>query len=862
VPKTASKSFTVEPFDYAEARALMDGLGLAEPIAITLVRRGHRTVEDARVFLEAADDHDPFLFEAMAKVCERIRTAVAAGRRITVHGDYDVDGVCSTAIVVRAVRELGGDCDWLIPGRQEDGYGLTLATIERLAARGTSLLVTTDCGIGSVEEVEAARAAGIEVIVTDHHQPGEALPECPILHPAISGYPFGELCATGVAYKLAVALHGAEATERELDLVALATVADLVPLRGENRALVRRGLAVARRARRPGIRALLATSSLAPERLDEGHFAFRLGPRINAAGRLYRADAGVELMLTTDQARADEIAGELERANQERRAIEREVLDAAEASRRELPDELADARGLVLAGEGWHPGVVGIVASRLVERHRRPVVLISLGADGRGRGSGRSIPGFDLLAGLRACDAHLSRYGGHRAAAGLEIEAGEVDAFRAAFTAHCAEALADAPAASTEIVDAVVGGESLGHEVAEQLARLAPFGKGNPGVRWLVPAASVGDVRPMGEGDRHSRFTLTSGPSRALGVAFGVNGSLAAVAGAPVDVSLSLELNEWNGAVEPRVVLGTVYPPELAADPVAPGRETEEATGVGSEAPTGMGSEEFWSRHERELALELSAWTRVAEPTSGIRELIARRGSATAAIAALASSGETVLALCADAIRRRQLVERAARPGRFGGGELAIVSARLSDAAVAAAETRVTAGGCGVILADWAALARDPGLAARCRHVVVIDPAPFPHLDRLVERGDGYLHRFADGADVEFALRVHADEWPSRSSLAELYRALGASGGALEPAAARAVLCGEGRAHPHSPEVTARAARVLAELALLRWDGSGANRVLRVVSSSGTDLEGSEAFVAYRDRHEEGRRYLSERRQT
>ena len=845
MPESAPRSFTLEPFDYGEARAIMDGLGLAEPVAVTLVRRGHRTIDAARAFLEAADDHDPFAFADMAAACERIRAAAAGGRRITVHGDYDVDGVCSTAVAVRAIRELGADCDWLIPGRQEDGYGLTMATIERLAARGTSLLLTTDCGIGSVDEVAAARAAGMDVIVTDHHQPGEALPDCPILHPAISGYPFGELCATGVAYKLAAALHGPEAVECELDLVALATVADLVPLRGENRALVRRGLAVARRARRPGIRALLAVSSVAPERLDEGDFAFRLGPRINAAGRLYRADAGVELMLTGDESRAQEIAAELERANFERREVERQVVEAAEAARRELPEELADAPGLVIAGSGWHPGVVGIVASRLAERHHRPAVLIALDADGRGRGSGRSVPGFDLLGGLRACERYLTRYGGHRAAAGLEIEAGAVDAFRMAFAAHCAETIGDIPSARIERVDAVVGGESLGHDVAEQLARLAPFGNGNPGVRWLVPAAKVGDVRPMGEGDRHSRFTLSSGSSRALGVAFGVNGSLARVAGEPIDVSLSLELNEWNGAVEPRVVLGQVY--SVQAD---------------EGGPSELSDEEFWSRHECELTSEL-AWPPPIAPPSGRREVVVRRGSAIAAIAALVSSGATVLAMCADAIRRRELVERAARPARFGGGELAIVSARLPDAAVAAAETRVVAGGCGVVLADWAALARDPGLAARCSHVVVVDPPPFAHLDRLIEGGEGYLHRFADGTESEFALRVHADEWPSRSSLAELYRALGANGaGGLDPRAARRVLCGESRAHPHAPEVTARAARVLADLGLLSWDGTSPNRTLRVVSSSGTDLEESEAFVAYRDRYEEGRRYLSQRRQT
>ena len=583
----AARSFSLEPFDYGEARALMDGLGLAEPVAVTLVRRGYRTVEAAGAFLAAADDHDPFLFKAMAEVCDRLHVAITTGRLITVHGDYDVDGVCSTAILVRAIRELGGNCDWLIPGRLEDGYGLTQATVERLAGRGTAMLLTTDCGIGSVDEVGAALDAGIEVIVTDHHQPGDELPPCPILHPALSGYPFSELCATGVAYKLAAALRGERAAEADLDLVALATVADLVPLRGENRALVRRGLEVARRARRPGLRALLASASVAPERLDEGDFAFRLGPRINAAGRLYRADAGVELMLTDDFARAEQIAAELERANRERRAVELEVLGAAERSRVELPPELADAAGLVLAGEGWHAGVVGIVASRIVERHRRPAVLIGLDADGNGRGSGRSIPGFDLLGALQACSSHLTRFGGHRAAAGLEIAAGEIEAFRAAFAAHCAAELEGIPTPSVEVVDAVVGGESLGHDVAEQLRRLAPFGNGNPGVRLLVPGAKLGEVRPMGEGDRHARFVITSGARRALGVAFGVNGSLdAAAASGPLDLSVELELNEWNGAIEPRVVLGDRLSPgerDPSADPPAPGREAEEAGGIGFE---------------------------------------------------------------------------------------------------------------------------------------------------------------------------------------------------------------------------------------------------------------------------------------
>jgi single-stranded-DNA-specific exonuclease len=474
-------------------------------------------------------------------------------------------------------------------------------------------------------------------------------------------------------------------------------------------------------------------------------------------------------------------------------------------------------------------------------------VLIALDGD-RGRGSGRSVPGFDLLGALRACDKDLARYGGHRAAAGLEIEASRIDSFQRAFAEHCATARADEPAVRLEVVDAVVGGESLGHDVAEQLTRLGPFGNGNPGVRLLVAGARVGDLRPMGEGDRHSRFTISSGPRRASGVAFGVNGSLAKACADPHDVTVALELNEWNGAVEPRVVLGHLYP---IAD------EAEEACGA-------VADEEFWRRHDAETDADLEPWPPVAPQGDGERVEVARSTpSPVATIAALASSGETVLGLCADSLRRRELVERAARPARFGGGAMAIISPRLPDEEVAAAEARVLVAGAGVVLADWASLARSPDLASRYTHVVVIDPPPFPHLEQLSRAGSGYLHRVDGDGEREFALRVHADEWPSRSGLADLYRALGsAAAGGLDRAGLRRILCGEGRTHPRSAETSARMARVLAELELVRWDGSGPNRSLSVVSSAGTDLERSPAFVAYRGRYEEGRRFLTGRRQT
>jgi single-stranded-DNA-specific exonuclease len=854
-PSSTEPRFTLEPFAYAEARELTRALGVPEPVAITLVRRGYRTVAEARAFLEADEWHDPLEFEGMAGVVDRIRAAVTAGRRITVHGDYDADGVCSTTILVGALRAAGASCDWFIPDRLGDGYGLTAEGIDRIRERGTELLITTDCGITCAEEVEGARSVGVEVIVTDHHEPSERLPDCPVLHPVVSGYPCAELCATGVAYKLSAALRGADA-DADLDLVALATVADLVPLRGENRALVRRGLELARLARRPGLRALIAAARIEAERLDEGDLAFRLAPRINAAGRLYRADAGVELMLTDDHDRAAEIAAELDRANRERRETETGVLRAAEAALAELPDDLAEAPGLVIAGGGWHPGVVGIVASRMVERTGRPVVLIATDDDGRGRGSGRSVPGFDLLGALHACGEHLDRFGGHRAAAGLELPADRIPAFREAFARHAADVLGDAAPGVAEEIDAVVGADELGREVAESLAMLAPFGKGNPPVRLVVPGARIRDVRPMGEGERHARFSLEGATGRARGVAFGVNGALDAAVERALDVSISLELNHWNGAIEPRVVLGELYPPD--------GDRGHPADRLPDLAQ--------WARR---LAAELDAAPesghgRPPPHASGRRTVVDRRGrSGVAAVAGLASSGASVLVVCADALRRRALVESAAVPARFGGGRVVLAAGCLCDEAVADEVDGLVAGGGGVALADWARLARDGSLAVRFEQVLLIDPPPLAALAEQADRGAGFLHLAWGSPEVELSLRVWESQWPSRPALAALYRELrddAAGGGPIRLPRLTELLRGAAD-RPRSPEVAARALRVLLELGVAAWtpeDGEGplTDRALGVVSSEGTDLTRSAAFVAYRERHEEGRRYLTGRRQT
>jgi single-stranded-DNA-specific exonuclease len=595
----------------------------------------------------------------------------------------------------------------------------------------------------------------------------------------------------------------------------------------------------------------MEASKCDPSRLDEGDLAFRLAPRINAAGRLYRADAGVELLLTEDEDRAKQIAEELGRANSERRATEREVDAAAEAARRELPEELKEANGLVVAGAGWHPGVVGIVASRMVERHHRPVVVISLDEEGGGRGSGRSIPGFDLHAALEACAEHLETFGGHKAAAGLSLKAENLEAFRAAFARHAGAVLSADDLKRTERIDAMVGGVGLGLDLAEELGRLAPFGMGNPGVRLMVPSARVTDVRTMGEEGKHSRFSLHSGSHRALGVAFG-RSSLGVDDDDMLDAAVRLEVNHWNGAVEPRVVLREVYPLEVDVDALSP-------------HPCECDESEWWARFEAELACDLTAQESGVERNSAMdrqrlhgaaggspRHLVHGAGSSpTATIAELVSSGAGVLAVTADASRRAALANGATGLARFNGGAALIACHRCAGATIAALDARADSG---LALVDYAALALAPDLASSFEHVVLVDaPRSAADLDR-VTAGEGFIHPLYSDAEHAFSLSVLARQAPSRETIVGVFKALRA-GGQLTGPELRAGLAGPGP-HPLDPATAARAVRVLLELGLVAGSTNAGDGFVGVVSSEGTDLDRSEAFRVYSKEHSEAQKFL------
>jgi single-stranded-DNA-specific exonuclease len=555
-------SWTIRTCSWDDVRALASELGVSEVTAAVLVRRGYGDAESARAFLAGElPGHDPLLLGDTGAAVERILAAVAAGERICVHGDYDVDGICATALAVLTLRELGADVGWHLPSRFEEGYGVSRDTIGRLAEDGVSLVLTVDCGITAVEEIAEARALGLDVIVTDHHRPGETLPDCPIVATRPSSYPFPELCGTGVVHKLAHALLGPDhpALARHLDLVALATIADVVPLVDENRTLATAGLRTLARTQKVGLRALMRAAHVDPAAVDAGQVGFRLAPRINAAGRLCRPDVALELILTEDAAEAKRLADELETLNRERQAVEDRILRQAVALVESWPEAKRRRRGYVLWGEDWHEGVNGIVASRLTERFHRPIVMIA-GQGEEWKGSGRSISAFDLHAALAACATHLERFGGHRAAAGLAVRPDAVDEFAEAFAAHADAVLTEDDLRSVTVVDAVVPGSALTLELAQELDRLAPFGLGNPDVTLLVAGCEAVEPTTVGEG-KHLRFRIRQHERDAgSAIAFGLGAQLERLRGdGRYDLVFRLKENRWNGTVAPQLVVRRLF---------------------------------------------------------------------------------------------------------------------------------------------------------------------------------------------------------------------------------------------------------------------------------------------------------------
>lgn len=549
---------------------LAAALRISPVVAQVLLNRGIEDAETARQFLRpaASDLIPPERLPGAAEAAERIAAALRDGRRIVLFGDYDVDGITGVSILWHCLKLAGGDPAFYIPHRLEEGYGISAEAITSLADEGAELIVSVDCGVTAVEPARIARERGVELIITDHHAPHRGadgameLPDALIVHPGLSegSYPNPHLSGAGVALKVAWAiaqnLSGAKKVSEEyraflidaMGLAALGTIADIVPLLGENRIIAHHGLLGLPQSRLAGVRALIASAGLAGKALDGYDIGFKIAPRLNAIGRMGHAQVAVELLTRADEASAMKIAANLEQQNKARQSLERKIAGEAEQMVRAQGQDADSVRAIVLASHGWHAGVIGIVASRMTEMFGKPTVMIAL-ENGSGQGSARSVRNFALNEALADCKEYLVTYGGHAMAAGLRIKAERVDEFRTAFQNRAGQLLTPRDLMPSLRVDDVVSLDRLNESLVKELKQLAPFGAGNPAARLATDWLDVfGDPRTVGSTGTHLQLQLTDGRTRCKGIAFGqakASGQLAdhrrcRVVFEPV-------INEWNG---------------------------------------------------------------------------------------------------------------------------------------------------------------------------------------------------------------------------------------------------------------------------------------------------------------------------
>lgn len=547
-------------------------LGISPVTARILVNRGITGAAKARGFLFPSREAllDPYGLRGLAEGAACLGRAIAAGEKIWVYGDYDVDGVTGTAVLTEVLRNLGARVDFYIPSRLDEGYGLNSAALQEAVRQGVGTIVTVDCGITAVAEAAQARELGLKLIITDHHEPGPVIPDADaVINPKQPGcsYPFKDLAGVGVAFKLALALAGpdSEIAWRSIDLVTVGTIADMVPLVGENRVLVREGLPALSNSARPGLRALAEVAGLSGE-VSGGHVAFALAPRINALGRMGDATAGVELFLTLSMERATELARRLDQENRERQAVEATIFEAALAQVRSEVNLERD-KVIVLAGADWHHGVVGIVASRVVEAFHRPAILLCL-EDGQARGSARSIPGFNIFEALQACSHLLTKFGGHSQAAGLSLSQENIVHLRDKIN-ELAQNLGPEALVPTLALDAWIQLEEIDRRLVREMSLLEPHGVGNPAPILGTRGLTLLECRGVGREGKHLKLRV-KGPRGSIqeGIGFGLftaNPDWASCRS--VDLAFVPEVDTWRGEERLQLKVRDIQPASVGITP-------------------------------------------------------------------------------------------------------------------------------------------------------------------------------------------------------------------------------------------------------------------------------------------------------
>lgn len=544
-------------------QAIQHELSISSVLAKILVTRGIATAQEARKFMDMGIEgiHNPYLMKDMDIAVQRIRSAIEQQEKIVVYGDYDADGVTSTSVMMAVLEDLGADVSFKIPNRFKHGYGPNKELFQQAFDEGAKLIVTVDNGISGIEEVDFANSLGLEVIISDHHDIGEAMPNAlAIVHPRHpeGNYPFGELAGVGVAFKMAQALYE-EVPDHLFELVAIGTIADLVPLHDENRIMVKMGLDALRTTPRPAIEALSEVSGVKQREITEETIGFMFGPRVNAIGRLQNADPAVQLFMTDDPAEARSLAGGLDVLNKERQAIVKGISDEATAQvEQRYPDGAPHV--IVVAQEGWNPGVVGIVASKLVEKYYRPTIVLSLNPEtGKAKGSARSIEGFHLYNELAKNRDILPHFGGHPMAAGMTLEMEHVEALRDRLNEQAEASLTEEDLVPVVEIDIPVRLEEIDIETIESMRFLAPFGMGFAKPKFFLDDVTVASIRKIGAAQNHLKMELAQNAAKIDAVGFGI-GSIGdeLTPDVKIDVIGDLQINEWNGRKKPQLMIEDV----------------------------------------------------------------------------------------------------------------------------------------------------------------------------------------------------------------------------------------------------------------------------------------------------------------